>query len=85
MTEFDFTLTVEDLNVFDDDVIDSLFRAGCGDATLALSDGQPVAVFHRHAADFASAVSTAITQIETTVPGSRVVSVERSREARSSA
>lgn len=78
MTIFDFTLSVDALDVLDDDIVDSLYEAGCSDATLAQVEGLAIVAFHRRGEDFASAVGSAITQIESTVPGSRVVAVERS-------
>lgn len=85
MTAFDFTLTVEGLDVLDDAVLDSLFEAGCSDATLASAEGRAVADFHRVAQNFAGAVSTAIAQIEGTVAGARVTSVARAPESAASA
>lgn len=85
MTVFDFTLTIEAIDILDDDVTDSLYEAGCGDATLGSVAGRSFATFHRFAEDFAEAVSTAITQVETTVPGARVTQVTRAPESAPSA
>jgi len=85
VTIFDFTLTVEGLDVLDDDVIDALFAAGCGDATIGQADGVPRATFHREAPGFSEAVSSAIRQVEAVAPGARVVAVTRAPESAASA
>ncbi len=59
--EHNFTLAIEG------DVgprIDSLFRAGCDDATFGSVDGAHYAVFERAAPTFEEAVSSAIRDVE---------------------
>lgn len=56
---------------------DALFEAGCDDALLISSNGVQQAVFDREAPTFADAVASAIDAIETSIPGARVVAVER--------
>lgn len=56
---------------------DALFEAGCDDALLTSSSGVQRAIFDREAPSFAAAVASAITAIETSIPGARVTAVER--------
>jgi hypothetical protein len=56
---------------------DALYEADCTDALLTSSGGTQRAVFDREAPSFADAVASAITAIESAVPGARVVAVER--------
>jgi hypothetical protein len=56
---------------------DALYDAGCDDALLTSSADVQRAVFDREAPSFAAAVASAITAIETSIPGARVVAVER--------
>jgi hypothetical protein len=56
---------------------DALYEAGCNDALLTSSGTTQRAVFDREAPSFAAAVASAITAIESAVPGARVVAVER--------
>ena len=56
---------------------DALYEAGCDDALLTSSGGVQRAVFDREAASFAAAVASAITAVESGIPGARVTAVER--------
>ena len=56
---------------------DALFEAGCDDALLTSDGGLQRLVFDREAPSFAAAVGSAITAIETAVPGACVVRIER--------
>jgi hypothetical protein len=56
---------------------DALHEAGCDDALLTSSPGEQRLVFDREAPTFADAVASAITAIETGLPGARVMTVER--------
>jgi hypothetical protein len=56
---------------------DALYEAGCNDALLTSSPGMQRAIFDREAPTFADAVASAITAIEASVPGARVVAVQR--------
>ena len=56
---------------------DALYEAGCDDALLTSSSGVQRAIFDREAASFAAAVASAITAVESAIPGARVVAVER--------
>ncbi len=56
---------------------DALFEAGCDDAVLTSSSGAQQAIFDREAPSFAAAVASAIAAIEGSIPGARVIVVER--------
>lgn len=66
-----------DLTSPDSSDADALYEAGCNDALLTSSGSTQRAVFDREAPSFAAAVASAITAIESAVPGARVVGVER--------
>ncbi|HEV8562125.1 MAG TPA: hypothetical protein VGR06_37885 [Actinophytocola sp.] len=66
-----------DLTSPDSPDADALFEAGCDDALLMSEGGVQRAVFDREAPSFAIPVASAITAIETAVPGARVVRIER--------
>lgn len=73
MAVHEFTLVLQgDLT---DDALDSLFEAGCDDATFGEVDGVPYGDFNREAKTFAQAIISAIRAVET-VPGLRVRHVE---------
>jgi predicted DNA-binding transcriptional regulator AlpA len=56
--------------------LDALFQAGCNDAIFGSREGTFFADFDREAASLGEAVRTAIEQVESAVPGVRVVRVE---------
>jgi len=56
---------------------DALYEAGCDDALLTRSGSVQRAIFDREAPSFATAVASAITAVESAIPGARVVAVER--------
>jgi hypothetical protein len=56
---------------------DALYEAGCDDALLTSESGVQRAIFDREAPSFAAAVASAITAIETAIPGARVTCVQR--------
>lgn len=58
---------------------DALHEAGCDDALLTSAPGEQRLVSDREAPTFADAVASAITAIETGIPGARVLTVERIR------
>lgn len=74
MTEFEFVLVI-DGPVDHDDAVDLLYEAGCDDATFGSVDGVGFGEFMREADSFASAVTTAIRDVES-VPGFMVRRVE---------
>ena len=56
---------------------DALYEAGCDDAVLTGSPDGQQAIFDREAPSFAAAVASAITAIEGSIPGARVIAIER--------
>ena len=66
-----------DLTSPDSPDADVLYEAGCDDALLTSSAGVQRAAFDREAPSFAAAVASAITAIESSIPGARVTAVER--------
>ena len=66
-----------DLTSPDSPDADALYEAGCDDALLTSSSGMQRAIFDREAPSFAAAVASAITAIESSIPGARVTAVER--------
>ncbi len=60
---------------------DTLYEAGCDDAVLVSDAGVQRAIFDREAPSFAAAVASAITAIETSIPGAQVLAVERTSPA----
>jgi hypothetical protein len=74
-----FAVVIEgvDLTGEDSSDADALYEAGCGDALLTSESGSQRAVFDREAPTFAAAVASAINAIETSIPGARVIAVER--------
>lgn len=74
--EFTFAVLVEGLDVEDDAHCDAYFAGGLEDSVLEDRDGRALATFSRTAVDAASALSSAIRDIEHSVPGARVVRVD---------
>ena len=70
-----------DLSSPDSTDADALYEAGCDDAALVSDAGVQRAIFDREAPSFAAAVASAITAIETSIPGAQVVAVERTSPA----
>jgi hypothetical protein len=79
VTVHHFTLHVDGLEL-DDATVGKLLAAGCDDATFGRIAGQMLATFDREAPTFAQALASAVAAIEDTVPGSRVVGLEREGE-----
>lgn len=76
---YSFAVSIEGLDFTSPDSPhpDALFDAGCDDALLSGTPGAQQATFDREAPSFAAAVASAITAIETAVPGAHVRHVER--------
>lgn len=66
MEKFDFVLRLNRMP--DDEQIEALFDAGCGDGTFSGGPSGAVAEFHREAESWAHALGSAVADIET-VPG----------------
>jgi hypothetical protein len=76
---YSFSVTIDGVDVTGTQSSDAdiLYGAGCDDALLG-SDGEVQwAIFDREAPSFAAAVASAITAIETSIPGARVRNVNR--------
>lgn len=80
MTQFSFTVTIEGVDVMDEDAQEALFEAGCDDATFGVSNGVQTAEFDREASDFAEAVASAIKAVESALSGAWVVNVHREHD-----
>jgi hypothetical protein len=74
---FAVTVTGADFTGSDSPDADALYEAGCDDAVLTSDFGVQRAIFDREAISFAEAVASAITAIETAIPGARVTAVQR--------
>lgn len=70
-----FTLLLQGPDVTERPVVDALFEAGCADALFGRRDLVQFADFDREAPDLATAIVTAIEQVES-LPGIRVLRVE---------
>jgi hypothetical protein len=73
---YTFTLILDGRDPLNQEQLDALFAAGCGDATFGRRGSIGYADFDRVAPSFARAVASAITAIEGTVPGLHVVRIE---------
>jgi hypothetical protein len=71
-----FVVVVEGADFVGPDA-DVLYEAGCDDALLISERGLQKAIFDREAPSFAGAVKSAISAVETSIAGARVVAVER--------
>ena len=76
---YSFAVVIDgvDLTSPDSPDADALYEAGCDDALPTSSAGVQRAVFDREAPSFAAAVASAITAIESSIPGAQVTAVER--------
>lgn len=76
MTEtYGFTLLVAGTDVQTDEALNALAEAGCDDATVGSSGGVQHLDFDREASSYLAAVLSAVDDVETAVPGVRVVRV----------
>lgn len=71
---YTFTLLLRGANPLEH--LDALFEAGCDDAIFGEREGTFFAEFDRESSSLAAAISEAIGQVESVVPGLRVVRVE---------
>ena len=74
--EHEFTLVLEGTRVLQPENLDAWFDAGCDDATFGEIDGIGFADFTRAASTAPAAILSAIQQVESGVPGVRVIRVE---------
>ena len=80
MTVFSFTLEIEGADLMTGAAQNTLFEAGCDDATFGVSNGVQTAAFDREATEFADAIASAIKAVEAAVPGAQVVEMRRERD-----
>jgi hypothetical protein len=80
MKEHDFTLHFVGADMLRQDHFDASYEGGCDDASFAAERGHWHAMFHREAPTLAKAVFSAIHDLETSVPGLRVVTRMESDE-----
>lgn len=73
MKMFTFTLLLQGISPLTPENLDALFEAGCDDATFGQRGSVFYADFDREAPSFAEAVDSAVTAIESVVPGLRVI------------
>lgn len=71
-----FTLFFSGVNVLDDQQFDALHEAGCDDALFGVRDGAHYGAFDREAKTFSEALTSAIADTTSAVPGLRVVRIE---------
>jgi hypothetical protein len=76
MDTYSFTLLIDGADVASIGVANALFANGCDDASFRERDGLSFADFDREAPGFLDAVTDAVNQMETAVPGLRVLRVE---------
>lgn len=72
MPVFTFTVIVEGPEVHSAEIVDALFKTGCDDALVGISDGLQYLDFDREAASLEEAVLSAVTDVES-VDGLTVV------------
>jgi hypothetical protein len=84
MSTYDFTLVLSGFSNLTDDILKTLFEAGCDDGLICLAkDGTPFIEFDREGADLQTAIRSAISDIKKTpfhvlrveTPASSVVSI----------
>lgn len=72
--EYDFTLVLS--GELTENALNSLFTAGCDDATFSVRSGRPVASFSRMASSFSGAVLSALVDIRRANAGVTVLRVD---------
>jgi hypothetical protein len=75
-TSYQFTLVLDGLSEWSDEILDALFEAGCGDALPVERDGLIYLDFDREAANPREAIATARAEIARANIGARVIRVE---------
>ena len=76
MSEYDFTLILSGITDFNDEQVDSLFNAGCDDATVAQRSGRVYMTFSRDAQSMTEAIISAIMDIRKANIGAGVLRVD---------
>ena len=73
--EYDFALVIAGIADLNDDVMNKLFNAGCGDATFSVRYGLVFAEFSREAESYSQALLTAISDVRAAGVGAEVLRV----------
>ena len=76
MPDYEFTLLIDGPDLQSEEHLNALFESGCDDALFGNRDSVQYADFTREATSFSAAISSAIKDIESAVPGARVLRVE---------
>lgn len=76
MTTYNFTLLFTGPDALSPENFEALVAAGCDDASFGETDGRQLADFDRESNSYASAVISAIREMERAVPGIQVSEVE---------
>lgn len=76
MTTYNFTLLFTGPDALSPENFEALAAAGCDDASFGKTDGRQLADFDRESSSYASAVVSAIREMERAVPGIQVSKVE---------
>ena len=76
MSEYDFTLILSGITDFTDEQVDSLFEAGCDDATVAQRNGRVYMTFSRKSSSMIEAIISAIVNINKANIGAGVLRVD---------
>jgi transcriptional regulator with XRE-family HTH domain len=75
--EFDFTLLLDGISQVSTEVEDSLFAAGCDDATISVRSGRVYLTFSRAAASMKDAIISAIRNVRESGVGATVLRVDQ--------
>jgi len=78
MASYHFTLFLEGVPDVTDEIEDALFNAGCSDGMLGVQSGASYIDFTREALSIRDAVLDAIRQVESAIPGVKVVGLQPS-------
>ena len=76
MPDHEFTLLIDGPDLQSEANLNALFEAGCDDALFGSRDSVQYADFTREATTFSEAISSAIEDIGSAIPGARVLRVE---------
>ena len=73
---YEFTLVIEGDVELNDDLFDSLYEAGCGDATFARRGGKLYGHFEREGGSIGACIKDAAAQVHQAGRGLKVIAVE---------
>lgn len=78
---YSFTVHIHGADVLSVEGMDALLSAGCDDATFGARDGAQYAEFDRQATSFSAALTSALHDVTSALPGLEIVRVEREMAA----